>query len=188
MAELPSAGPNPAETTDYAVFEGMFRRALRLEPASPLAEKLREVGFDLKAPKGRYPTTVWKATLDVAAKHQYPHLALTDGHRELGRLFTAGFFETIVGKVIGSIIPFLGTDRMIARMPKFASMATSGVTLETAREGEKVWRLKYTSRNASPEFMAGALEGGVAKTKVPVRVEIQNRRDDGFDILITEMA
>lgn len=188
MAELPSAGPVPAETTDYAVFEGMFRRALRLEPASPLAEKLREVGFDLKSPKGRYPTTVWKATLDVAARHLYPHLAPADGHRELGRQFTAGFFETIVGKVIGSIIPFLGTDRMMARMPKFASMATSGVTLETVHESEKVWRLKYQSRHATPEFMAGALEGGVAKTKVPVKVEIQNRREDGFDIVITEMA
>jgi len=188
MGEKPSSGAIPAETTDYAVFEGMFRRALRLEPASALAEKLREVGFDLKSPKGRYSTAVWKASLDVAARHQYPALPLNDGHRELGRLFTAGFFETIVGKVIGSIIPFLGTDRMMARMPKFASMATSGVTLETFRESEKVWRLRYTSRNASPDFMAGALEGGVAKTKVPVSVEIQNRRDDGFDIVITEKA
>ncbi|HYV46777.1 MAG TPA: DUF2378 family protein [Myxococcaceae bacterium] len=188
MGEMPSAGNIPAETTDYAVFEGMYRRALRLEPASPLAEKLREAGFDLKSPKGRYPTAVWKASLDAAAKHQYPHMPLNDGHRELGRLFTAGFFETIVGKVIGSIIPFLGTDRMMARMPKFASMATSGVTLETFREGEKVWRLKYTSRNASPDFMAGAIEGGVAKTKVPVKVEVQNRRADGFDIVVTEKA
>jgi uncharacterized protein (TIGR02265 family) len=186
MGEMPSAGTIPAETTDYAVFEGMFRRALRLEPTSPLAEKLREVGFDLKSPKGRYPIAVWRAALDAAAKHQYPNLPSPEGHRELGRLFTAGFFETIVGKVIGSIIPFLGTDRMMARMPKFASMATSGVTLETFREGEKVWRLKYKSRHASPDFMAGALEGGVAKTKVPVRVDIQNRHEDGFDIVITE--
>jgi uncharacterized protein (TIGR02265 family) len=188
MGEMPSAGTIPAETTDYAVFEGMYRRALRLESTSPLTEKLKEVGFDLKSPKGRYPTTVWRACLDATAKFQYPRLTLSEGHRELGRLFTAGFFETIVGKVIGSIIPFLGTDRMMARMPKFASMATSGVTLETVCEGEKVWRLKYRSRNASPEFMAGAIEGGVAKTKVPVKVEIQNRRDEGFDIVITELA
>ena len=39
---------------------------------------------------------------------------------------------------------------------------------------------------ASPDFMAGAIEGGVAKTKVPVTVQIENRRADGFDILVTE--
>src|SRR3954471_25033296 len=177
MGEKP-AGNVPAETTDYAVLEGLFRRALHVEPTSALAEALRGVGFDLKAPKGRYPGQVWKAALDVAAAHQFPALAPEEAHRELGRLFTAGFFETIVGKVIGSIIPFLGTDRMMARMPKFAAMATSGVSLETVRESEKQWRVRYTSRHASPDFMAGALEGGVAKTKVPVKVEIQNRRED----------
>src|SRR3954471_1193951 len=178
MGELPSAGSVPAETTDYAVFEGLFRRALHVEPTSPLAEALPEIGFDLKAPKGRYPGAVWKAALEVTARHQFPQLTMPEAQRELGKLFTAGFFETIVGKVIGSIIPFLGTDRMMARMPKFASMATSGVSLETIRESEKQWRVRYTSRHASPDFMAGALEGGVAKTKVPVKVEIQNRRED----------
>lgn len=180
------SGTVPAETTDYAVFEGLFRRALRVEPTSALAEALREVGFDLKAPKGRYPGQVWKAALDVAARHQFPSLSLLEAHRELGRLFTAGFFETIVGKVIGSIIPFLGTDRMMARMPKFAAMATAGVSLETFREGDHTWRLRYTSRYGSADFMAGAMEGGVAKTKVPVKVVVENRREDGFDIVVTE--
>jgi uncharacterized protein (TIGR02265 family) len=186
MGDLPSAGNVPAETTDYAVFEGLFRRALRVDANGPLADALRGIGFDLKAPKGRYPGHVWRAALDVTAGHQFPNLSPSEAHRELGRLFTAGFFETIVGKVIGSIIPFLGTDRMMARMPKFAAMATSGIGLETAREGERTWRLKYTSRHASADFMAGAMEGGVAKTKVPVTVVIENRREDGFDIVVTE--
>src|SRR5262245_35964957 len=140
MGDIPPTGNVSAETTDYAVFEGLFRRALHVDPNGPLAEELRQVGFDLRAPKGRYPSAVWQSALDVAAKHHYPKLTVDQGHRELGRLFTAGFFETIVGKVIGSIIPFLGNDRMMARMPKFAAMATSGISLEAIKEGEKTWR------------------------------------------------
>ncbi len=185
MGERP-AGNVPAETTEYAVFEGLFRRALRVEPTGPLADALREVGFDLKAPKGRYPTAVWVAALDVTARHQFPTLTLAEGHRELGRLFTGGFFETIVGKVIGSIIPFLGTDRMMARLPKFVAMTMSGVTVETVHESEKMWRLKYNSRHVSPEFTAGAMEGSFTKRKVPRSIQIENRREDGFDIVVTE--
>jgi len=188
MGDMPPAGNVPAETTDYAVFEGLYRRALRVDPGSPLAEALREVGFDLRAPKGRYPSSVWRAALDLTARHQFPELTVDEGHRELGRLFTAGFFETIVGKVIGSIIPFLGTDRMMARMPKFASMTSSGISLEPVKEGEKKWRLKYRSRLASAEFMAGAMESGVAKTKIPVAVQIENRDEEGFDLVVTELT
>lgn len=185
MGEMPRAGAVPAETTDYVVFEGLFRRALHLEANSPLAEALREIGFDLRAPKGRYPSSVWKAALDVAARHQYRDLTLEQGHRELGRLFAAGFFETIVGKVIGSIIPFLGPDRLMARMPQFTSMTMSGIAVEAVQEGEKQWRLKYQSRHASGEFAAGAIEAGVVKTKLPVTVQVENRNEDGFDLLVT---
>ncbi|HVE82175.1 MAG TPA: DUF2378 family protein [Myxococcales bacterium] len=186
MGDLPPAGAIPAETTDYAVFEGMFRRTLHVEPSSPLADALREVGFDLRAPKGRYPSEVWDSALKVAARHQYPDRTEAEGLLELGRRFTAGFFETIVGKVIASIIPFLGMERMMVRVPKFAAMTTSGMNLDVQREGDGRWRLRYRSRTLSPEFLAGAVEGGLARTRMPVSVQIENRTAEGFDLVVTE--
>jgi len=187
MGEQPPAEQAPAETTEYSVFEGLFRRALRVDHDSPLADALREVGFDLRVPKGRYPSEVWRAALDVAARHRFPDLTLEQGHHELGRLFTAGFFETIIGKVIGSIVPLLGTDLWLARMPKFANMTSTGLSLEVERAGEKRWRLRYRSRTASAHFVTGALLGGVDRTKVPVSIEIEARTPGGFDLLVTEL-
>ena len=187
MGEIPPAGPSPAETTDYAIFEGLFRRALRVEPNGPMADELRQVGFDLRAPKGRYPTSVLKAALDVASRHRFPGLPLEQGHRELGRLFTSGFSETIVGRVMGSIIPFLGMELLMARMQKFTSMTTAGATVESIKEGEKKWRLRYHVRHWSPDFTAGALESGVAKVNMPVTVVVENRSETGFDLVVTAL-
>ena len=51
-----------AETVmDQSVFEGMYVRALTLDPdfiAAPAA-----VGYDPKNPRPRYPGSVWRATL-----------------------------------------------------------------------------------------------------------------------------
>jgi hypothetical protein len=49
MGESPAAA---AESTDYAVFEWMFRRALRVEPNSPLADALRDGGVEGGAERG----------------------------------------------------------------------------------------------------------------------------------------
>ena len=54
-------------TTDGSLFEGLARA---LQPEGAFADDLRAAGFDPRAPKIRYPTSVLLATLDVA----HPHL------------------------------------------------------------------------------------------------------------------
>jgi uncharacterized protein (TIGR02265 family) len=131
---------------------------------------------------------VWRAALNVASRHQFPELSLDEGHRRLGRLFSAGFFETIIGKVIGSVLPFMSMELRMARMPKFVSMTMSGVVMDVVREGERRYRLRYRSPLVPADFTAGAIEASEQKTKAPVEVLIENRSPEGFDIVVTELG
>jgi uncharacterized protein (TIGR02265 family) len=59
-------------TTDGSMFEGLFLRALGVEPGSALAADLRSVGFDVARLQSHYDISVWVASVDVAWRHVYP--------------------------------------------------------------------------------------------------------------------
>lgn len=166
-----------------AVVEGLFVRALKADGA--FADELRTVGIDVRRLQGEYPATAYRQGLAVAAKHVCPGLSEPDAHRELGRRFTDGFLNTILGAVMGGALSVLGPDLVMKRIPKALALNRGNVQAEAIKEGDKAWRLKSSNPGSLPYFIAGALEVFFRRIKVEPTIQVMSARDDGFEMRIT---
>ncbi len=113
-----------------SMFEGLFVRALRVEPSSDFARALAEAGYALQAPRAVYEVEVWTACLDVAAARLHPELARFEAWRRLGRVFIDGYFQTPIGRVIAVALPLMKVDRFVERVPQFLRTGLGGSTCE----------------------------------------------------------
>lgn len=151
----------------HSMFEGLFVRALKVE--GPLKAKLKEKGFDLDAPKPRYPVAVWEDCLDVTIAELYPGVGRSEGWERIGRRFISGYFETLVGKFISAALPFLSAKAFIDRGPRFITTGLEGaeVTLTWVDERQAVLRIREASDESAP-LMAGVLAVCFERMKKPV--------------------
>lgn len=167
---------------DNSMFEGLFARALQVSEA--MAAELRSVGFDPKNPKPRYPNKVWRDSLEVARRHEYPTLSHEEGMRALGRRFVDGFFQTIIGKFVAVALPMLGNSMMQKRVPGMFKMARKDLEVSSVEETPNRYRLIFKDRHPSPEFVAGFMEGIGFHLKRPASARIENRNADGYHLVI----
>jgi uncharacterized protein (TIGR02265 family) len=150
------------------MFEGLFRLALDVRPDSAFADELRAVGFDLRDLKSRYDKDVWTASLDVAARHQYPELERYVAWRQLGRDFIAGYFETMIGRLIAVVLPLTSPERFLQNVPAFVRTGTSGVTTDVDLNADaRTATLTFDGPHAgSSALMAGVVEVCFERMKV----------------------
>ncbi len=138
-----------------SMFEGLFVRALT--PNAAFKEKLLAQGFDLARQRTRYPIEVWVTCVDLAALEYYPGLAREPAWVQLGRRFIEGYFQTLVGRMIGASLPFLSPKSFIGRVPRFMTTGMEGSRVEL------VWHdpANATVRVLGPGEMGAALLAGV---------------------------
>jgi len=171
------APPSPVEsTTDGASFEAMFTRTLK--PEGTFLEELRAVGFDPRSYRGRMPTRIWHACLDVARRHTFPTHSVADGYHRLGLLFMEGYFQTILGRLLTAAMPLVGLERSLMRVPKAwkANQPTLEMTVE--KQADRQWRVEIKEKGVLPDFCAGLLEGGAKPIGVTVQVNVLERSPD----------
>lgn len=139
-----------------SMFEGLFVRSLK--PTGRFKEALKERGYDLDRQETKYPLAVWNACVELAATQFYPGLAAPHAWEKLGRQFIEGYFQTLVGKMIGATLPFLSAKVFIGRMPRFMTtgLENADVSLEWTSDRQAV----LTLRNITP--LSSSLMSGVA--------------------------
>lgn len=147
-------GPGGTEV-DGSLFEALARV---LRPEGAFAEELRAAGFDVRAPRMRYPNTILHSTLDIAHKHVYPDLSRDDAHRRIGQRMVSTFFETIFGRVVKTLLQVLGPERFLVRLPKIAPMGTSGLEVKVERPAPGEVRVFFRGPSLSPAFIAGTVD------------------------------
>lgn len=108
------------------MFEGLFVRALAVEPESDFSGELRAAGYDLKGHEARHDIAVWAACVDVAARHVYPELERDEAWVRLGRRFIEGYFHTFIGGAIAAVLPFMSVTRFVERIPSFLRTGLGG--------------------------------------------------------------
>jgi uncharacterized protein (TIGR02265 family) len=142
------------------------------------------------SPELRYPTTVLVATLDVAARHVYPELPREEAHRKIGQRFADRYLTTIVGRIVRTLVLALGVDRFVMQLPKVVSLATSGLTAEVKKlEAPGEYLVLFKGADQSPDFIAGAFEGGAQDLSVfKCRAEVLRRAPAEFDLKVTGLA
>lgn len=184
MANAAAAAPaRIEETTDNSAFEGLFQRALK--PAGAFAEELRAAGYDLRQPRPKYPTRVWRDCLGVALRHVHAGKPPEQGMRLLGHAFIDGFSDTIMGKLVSVALPLLGPDRITQKFPKYWEATRPGVKIETIVENANRRRLVFRDPHPMPDFVAGIIEAALERAGKPVQVEVGSRGAIGFEIIVT---
>jgi uncharacterized protein (TIGR02265 family) len=142
-------------TVDGSLFEALARV---LKPEGAFAEELRAAGFDVRAPKLRYPNHVLMATLDITHQHVYPDLSREEAHRRVGQRMVSSFYETIFGRVVRTLLQVLGPERFLVRLPKIATMGTTGLKIRVERPAPGEVHIFISGQVLSPPFIAGTMD------------------------------
>jgi len=175
-------------TTDNSVFEGLFSKLL--QPQGAFKADLRAAGYDVDNPEIRYPTSVLLACLDVAARHVHPELSREEAHRQLGRRFSNRYLTTILGRIIRTLIFALGVDKFIMQMPKIVALSTTALGAEVKKlptPGE--YLIVFRGESQSPDFIAGAFEGGAQDVSVfKLKAEVTRREPGEFEIKVSGLT
>src|SRR5262245_23858924 len=165
------------------MFEGLARA---FKPEGAFADDLRAAGFDPSDPQQRYSSRVLEAVLDVIHRHCYPVLSREEAQREIGRVVVSKFFETIVGRVIGTLFKALGVERFLLRLPKIAHLGSSGLDIQAERVAPGEVRLVFRGQQLTPDFIAGTLDGAVEVARKQCRVEVTRRGGPSeFELRVT---
>jgi uncharacterized protein (TIGR02265 family) len=122
-------------TAQGAMFEGLFVRALGVDPSSAFATELRAAGFDVNDVRPVYPIEVWVACVDVAWRNLDPQSSRDEAWVELGRRFADGYFETFVGRAIATSLPLMSVPRFVERIPWFVRTGLGGSSSEVDLTG-----------------------------------------------------
>ena len=174
-----STRPTPPGTSEPGAFiqgsavEGLFVRALK--PTGAFADELRQVGVDVKRLEATYPLTAWYAALRVALRHVAPHLPEDKGYRLLGERFIAGFFDTLVGKLVAVGVPLLGPDKTLERLARTWSAAQPTLRAETRKEAEGQWRVTLHQAGVLPDLCSGILEAALTRANVKAQATVLER-------------
>lgn len=106
--------------TNQSMFEALFDR--RLKPAGAFADELKRAGYDALEARPKYPTQVWLQCLRVARRHRWPQLSEAEAYRQLGREFSEGFLETMVGRLVAVALPFMSPESFLRRLASYFRM------------------------------------------------------------------
>jgi len=145
-------------TAQYSMFEGLFDRVLK--PAGPFREELLAAGYDSASPIPVYPMQVWHDCLKVSARFLFPQQPLDQALRAIGRQFLAGYFETIIGRMIAAAFPYFSPRTLMLRAPR---LLRSGIKeMQTEIEWLSETKVKLTMRG--PHEGAGFFSAASSKS------------------------
>jgi uncharacterized protein (TIGR02265 family) len=152
-----------------SLFEGLFVRAL--QPTGTFRDRLRDKGFDLSRMQPKYSIHVWIDCVDIAISEVHPTLSRADGWAAIGDRFVEGYFQTLVGRMIATTLPFLSAKSFVGRSPRFISTGLEGVQQQLTWENEKTALLSIRGGGE----LAGHLLVGVCRN-VYRRMKIEGVR------------
>lgn len=171
--------PVPEVLALQTMFEGLYARALR--PTGAFKEALRAKGYDLDHQKPSYPLAVWAACLDVSAGELYPGESRAAAWQQLGRRFIEGYFQTLVGRLIATTLPFMSAKLFLGRVPRFMTTGLEGADAQL--EWHDAHRVTLSIRGVhelSAAVMAGVLAGSFERMRISA-VKLEPRSLTGLD-------
>lgn len=175
-------------TTDNNIFEGLFAKLLK--PQGAFKADLRAAGYDVDNPELRYPTATWMACIEVAARHVYPELSREDAHRKLGQRFVGRYLTTILGRIIRTLVFALGVDKFIMQLPKVVALSSTGLTADAKKlDAPGEYSIVFRGESQSPDFIAGAFEGGAQDVSIfKLKAEVTRRQPGEFEVKLSGLV
>lgn len=168
-----------------SMFEGLYVRAL--QPEGEFKARLRDKGFDLDRQRLSYPISVWHDCLDVTSSVLYPGEPRAVAWQGIGVRFVEGYFNTLVGRMISAMLPFMDAKRFMGRVPGFITTGLQGASLRLDWQEPRQALLTIGGVHGSTSaLMAGVLEGSFARMKLK-DVSLSPKESEGLDseLLVT---
>lgn len=174
------AGP----TIPSAVVEGIFLKAFKPEGAF-LAE-LKAAGLDLTRLEPTYPLASVERWLDITCRHRFPGLAREEGYWRIGNEGISGFFETLLGKVVGATLNVVGPARFVDKIARPLAGLRGEVSIKVEVTGERSRVLHVRDPHPFPEVFAGAMHYVVGRAggQSP-RAQVVARTPTSFSIALS---
>lgn len=171
--------------TNQSMFEALFDR--RLKPTGAFLEELKAAGYDALHAQTKYPTEVWTKCLSVARRHRWGELSEADAFRHIGREFTIGFLETIVGRFVGAAIPFMSAESFLNRLASYFRMGRedSRLAFDIVERGKGSARIIVHNPAAVPgSFVAGMIDVAFERIGTPGSVEVLQQSATDYELLV----
>lgn len=137
-------------------FVGLFQLAMDDEPG--LRAALNQAGYSADSDREYYSSQIWRDALDAARAYQFGELPPEEGLRLLGHLFVQGFALTTVGRVLAQGAPWLGPERVLARLGSYMKTARTDVSVAITPLGVRHWRLTFQDPHPLGGFVVGCIE------------------------------
>jgi hypothetical protein len=84
------------------------------------------------------------------------------------------------------VVLALGVDKFLMQIPRIVPLSNTGATAMVKRLGPGEFRVVYTGEYLSPDFTAGALEGGAQDSRIfNFSAEVVRRQPGEFELKIT---
>ena len=137
-----------------SLFKGL---GARLTPA--LKHAVRELGVDLdKRLLPAYPKSVWVRVVDEVARIVSPQLEVGEAHRQLGHAISAGFADSVMGRLMAPGVRLMGVRRVMLRLPKNLTMSNNFMRVTATETGPRSIRVEMNEAIPSEAFLCGVIE------------------------------
>ncbi len=177
--------PDSGKGADGSMFEAMLVRALT--PGPGLTKELESLGVHVARLDTAYPTPVWVKTLDAVRRHHYGAMSNPElAYRKMGKDFTAGYLDTIVGKVVLTSLSFMDTRKLLERAPSYMRMGRTDMDVTHLPISEHEAKLRFSDPFAvDPGFPLGIFDLLFERMKLKVAVRAEKRAPGDFDLVFT---
>jgi uncharacterized protein (TIGR02265 family) len=173
-------------TMDGSVFEGLFVR--QLKPDATLSAELAKVGFNPSRLEAKYPEEVFARAVEVAAKHSFADVPHELAHRAMGTALIDGYFETILGRITGSMMPILGVGGALKRVQQLWRVAQPSMTVAAQLNADGSWTIDFQNKVMGPDMVAGILEAALKHSDKRARLHVEERLAGGGKLRCTLVA
>lgn len=151
-------------------------RALGPRLTPKCREALAAAGLDLGKPLlKQYTAEQYESFIRLVRQHVYGELPDEAAYRRLGERFVDGYFETLLGRALKTMVRMLGPTKTMERMPHSFESGTNYVRARLEKLGPQDFLLHVSDVGGYPTYTQGslvrALEIAGAKN---VRAEFMN--------------
>ena len=151
--------------------EGLFERAYGERIGPELAQQLS--AFPLKSPT--LDAALFGQAFAVLRDGLFPGVPAAEAEKQMGERFLEGYFETVLGGLVKTMLRLLPVEKAIARIPQSLMSGANFIRAHVEPAGPREKKVVMNDYSTSPDFLCGVVAALVRRTGVTPDVEVIER-------------
>lgn len=139
--------------------EGLFIRNLSSQLNDENRRALAAAGLKLDKLLPAYPVSVMKAALQVVGPVVLPKGTWAEQQRDLGNRLVKGYFDTVLGAALSSLLRLVGPDRGLSRLDRSLRSITNYLDCRVENRAPQQVEVVVEPVDGLSWFLLGIFEG-----------------------------